>query len=89
MQSIDPTKPETWDDGQADTMMLGYILSQKGTDKQVSQILQGNFGTNEEGPVRNLYQDNWVRAKLTGEYETINPDSDAEGNFKRSMDLNL
>ena len=89
LQSIDPTKPETWDDGQADTMMLGYILSQKGTDKQVSQILQGNFGTNEEGPVRNLYQDNWVRAKLTGEYETINPDSDAEGNFKRSMDLNL
>ena len=89
LQSIDPTKPETWDDGQADTMMLGYIFNQKGTDKQVSQILQGNFGTNEEGPVRNLYQDNWVRAKLTGEYETINPDSDAEGNFKRSMDLNL
>jgi len=89
LQSIDPTKPETWDDGQADTMMLGYILSQKGTDEQVSQILQGNFGTNKKGPVRNLYENNWVRAKFGGEYESINPDSDPESNFKRAMDLNL
>jgi hypothetical protein len=89
LQSIDPTQPETWDDGQADTMMLGYILSQKGTDEHVSQILQGNFGTNEKGPVRNLYENNWVRAKFGGEYESINPNSDPEANFKRAMDLNL
>ena len=76
-------------------MMLGYLLSQRGTDEQVSQILQGNFGTNEKGPVRNLYVNNWVRAGSTDQkgfdeaYQDINPDSDPEGNFKRAMDLNL
>ena len=56
LQSIDLERPETWDDGQADTMMLAYLLDQKGTDKEVAKILQGDFGTNETGPVRNLYE---------------------------------
>tara|TARA_R110002020_G_scaffold431932_1_gene642007 strand:- start:819 stop:5510 length:4692 start_codon:yes stop_codon:yes gene_type:complete len=89
LQSIDPNKPETWDDPQADTMMLGYLLSQKGTDEYVSQILQGNFGTYEKGPLRNLYENHWVRAKFGKEYESINPNSDPEANLKRAMDLNL
>ncbi len=98
LQSIDLERPETWDDGQADTMMLAYLLDQKGTDKEVAKILQGDFGTNETGPVRNLYEgfkvegqdtlSGWVK-KPFSEYVKMHPNTNPEGNFKRAMDLNL
>jgi len=85
LKSIDLEKPESWDEPTADIMMLGYILSQKGTDEPMSQILQGNFGTSKEGSVRQIYEDNWVREKFE-DYVKRYPDTDPEGNLSRAFD---